>query len=99
MHIAFTSPVNPGVWEVAASFAQGASGRWQISTGGATRPAWARSGRGLLDLDESNTLIAVPVRTSGPTFIAGNPTIGSTRSMSSRIPLVTTMCRLMANAS
>ena len=55
-------------------FAQGASGRWQISTGGATRPAWARSGRELFYLDESNTLIAVPVRTSGPTFIAGNPT-------------------------
>ena len=55
-------------------FAQGASGRWQISTGGATRPAWARSGRELFYLDESNTLIAVPVRTSGPTFVAGNPT-------------------------
>ena len=55
-------------------FAQGDSGRWQISTGGGTRPAWERSGRELFYLDKSNTLIAVPVRTSGPNFVAGNPT-------------------------
>jgi serine/threonine-protein kinase len=47
--------------------------RWQISTGGATRPAWARSGRELFYLDETGALTVVPVRTSGPTFIAGNP--------------------------
>jgi serine/threonine-protein kinase len=55
-------------------FARVDSGRWQISSGGATRAAWAPNGRELFYLDESNTLIAVPVRTSGPTFIAGNPT-------------------------
>ena len=49
------------------------SDRWQISTGGATRPAWARSGRELFYLDESNALTVVPVRTSGTTFIAGHP--------------------------
>ena len=47
---------------------------WQISTGGATRPVWARSGRELFYLDESSALIAVPVRASGATLIVGMPT-------------------------
>ena len=50
------------------------SGRWQISTTGGTRPAWARNGRELFYLDASNTLTAVPVQTSGSTFSAGKPT-------------------------
>jgi len=50
------------------------SGRWQVSTVGGTRPAWARSGGELFYLDESNTLKSVLVRTSGPTFSAGSPT-------------------------
>ena len=54
-------------------FPQVDSGRWQISTAGGTRPAWARSGRELFYLDASNTLTAVPVQTSGPTFSAGKP--------------------------
>lgn len=49
------------------------SGRWQISTGGGTAPVWARSGRELFYLDESNTLLAVPVQTSGPQFSFGKP--------------------------
>ena len=48
------------------------SGHWQISTGGGTRAVWARSGRELFYLDASNTLIAVPVQTSGSTFTAFN---------------------------
>jgi serine/threonine protein kinase/Tol biopolymer transport system component len=54
-------------------FPQVDSGRWQISTAGGTRPAWARNGRELFYIDESNTLIAVPVQTSGSTFSAGQP--------------------------
>jgi Tol biopolymer transport system component len=54
-------------------FPQVHSDRWQISTGGATRPAWARSGRELFYLDESGALTVVPVQTSGPTFMAGQP--------------------------
>ena len=50
------------------------SGRWQISTKGGSRPAWARSGRELFYLDASNALTAVPVQTSGSTFSAGKPT-------------------------
>ena len=49
------------------------SGRWQISTTGGSRPAWARDGRELFYLDASNTLTAVPVQTSGSTFSAGKP--------------------------
>jgi Tol biopolymer transport system component len=48
-------------------------GRWQISTEGGTAPVWARSGRELFYLDESNTLMAVPVQTSGPQFSFGRP--------------------------
>jgi len=54
-------------------FPQVDQGRWQVSAGGATRPVWARSGRELFYLDESNALIAVPVQTSGRTFSAGTP--------------------------
>jgi serine/threonine-protein kinase len=54
-------------------FPQVDSGSWQISTRGGTRPAWARSGRELFYVDESMTLIGVPVRTSGSTFSIGSP--------------------------
>ena len=47
--------------------------RWQISARGGTRPAWARTGRELFYLDEEDLLTALPVRTSGPEFTAGNP--------------------------
>ena len=46
-------------------------GPWQISTEGGTAPVWARNGRELFYLDESNTLMAVPVDTVGPQFSAG----------------------------
>lgn len=48
-------------------------GRWQVSMGGGTRPVWARNGRELFYVDPANTLVAVPVQTSGATFATGNP--------------------------
>ena len=54
-------------------FPQVDSDRWQVSTRGGTRPAWARDGRELFYIDESMTLTAVPVQTSGPTFRMGSP--------------------------
>lgn len=48
-------------------------GRWQVSTAGGTRPAWARNGNELFFLDRSNTFTSVLVRTSGTTFIYGSP--------------------------
>jgi len=47
-------------------------GRWQISTAGGMRPAWARTGRELFFTDAAGVLMAVPVQTSGSTFSAGN---------------------------
>ena len=49
------------------------SGHWTISPSGGTMPVWARSGTELFYLDGTNTLTAVPVRTT-PTFSAGTPT-------------------------
>jgi hypothetical protein len=47
------------------------AGRWQISTGGGMAPHWARTGRELFYLDDSNSLVAVSVQTSGPQFAFG----------------------------
>jgi serine/threonine-protein kinase len=47
-------------------------GRWQISTGGGSLPAWSRNGRELFYYDPNTTMMAVPVQTS-PGFSAGNP--------------------------
>jgi len=49
------------------------AGRWQVSSGGGTRPVWASSSRELFYLDESQRLTAVPVEMSGSTFTAGKP--------------------------
>ena len=69
-----TSHLNLGGGEVyVRPFPQVDSGRWQISTTGGTRPAWARTGRELFYLDASNTLNAVPVQMFGSTFSAGKP--------------------------
>ena len=38
------------------------SGRWQVSTGGGTRPAWAKGGRELFYLDPAVRLMATPVQ-------------------------------------
>ena len=48
-------------------------GRWQISTGGGTRPVWARNGRELFYLDSDNALTSVLVEATATTFNAGNP--------------------------
>jgi serine/threonine-protein kinase len=48
-------------------------GRWQISTNGGSRPAWAGNGRELFYLDNDTALMAVSVQTA-PTFSANNPT-------------------------
>ena len=48
-------------------------GRWQVSTSGGTRPAWARDGHELFYLDLANTLMSVSVQTAAATFAAGNP--------------------------
>jgi len=48
-------------------------GRWQISTGGGTRPLWARSGKELFYLGPSGAVMSASVE-GGSTFRAGRPT-------------------------
>ena len=49
-------------------------GRWQVSTEGGSRPAWAKNGSELFYLGlNGGSMWTVPVQTS-PTFSAGNPT-------------------------
>jgi Tol biopolymer transport system component len=50
-----------------------ARGRWQISTSGGTRPAWARHGRELYYIDAGDRVTAVPVQATGTTLGAGTP--------------------------
>jgi serine/threonine-protein kinase len=49
-------------------------GRWIVSNGGGTRPAWARNGRELFYLDLTNRLMVTQVQTQGRTFMHGTPT-------------------------
>ena len=72
-YLAYQSDESGRIEVYVRPFPQVNSGLWQISMAGGTRPAWARSGRELFYLDESNTLTAVPVQTSGSTFSAGTP--------------------------
>jgi serine/threonine protein kinase len=44
------------------------AGRWQVSTGGGTKPAWARNGKELFYVDNTNNLLAVPVQSAGSIF-------------------------------
>jgi serine/threonine-protein kinase len=48
------------------------SGRWLISTGGGSRPAWSRNGRELFYLAPSTAMMVVSVQTN-PTFKPSNP--------------------------
>jgi serine/threonine-protein kinase len=48
-------------------------GRWQLSTGGGTRPVWARNGRELFYLDANSKLMAVSIQSSDSTLNAGTP--------------------------
>ena len=54
-------------------FPEVVGGRWQVSTGGGTRPLWARSGKELFYQGPSGAMMSVPVE-GGSTFRAGNPT-------------------------
>ena len=49
-------------------------GRWQISSGGGTRPMWAPDGRELFYFAEPGRLMVVPVE-AGATFARGNPQV------------------------
>jgi Tol biopolymer transport system component len=64
-----------GRWEIYVQpFPAVESGRWQVSSGGGSRPLWAPNGKELYYLDGSQRLIAVPVE-SGATFAMGNAAV------------------------
>jgi eukaryotic-like serine/threonine-protein kinase len=50
------------------------SGRWQVSTGGGTRPAWARNGRELFYYQAPGKILAVPIQ-PGAAFASGTPQV------------------------
>lgn len=49
-------------------------GKWQVSSGGGTKPVWARDGSELFCLDNTNNVVAASVHVKGSTFANGNPT-------------------------
>ncbi|RPH56366.1 MAG: hypothetical protein EHM89_15595, partial [Acidobacteria bacterium] len=72
-YIAYQSNESGQIEIYVKPFPQVDGGKWQISTGGGTRAVWARNGRELFYVEGSNTLLAVPVETSGPMFAWGKP--------------------------
>jgi eukaryotic-like serine/threonine-protein kinase len=54
-------------------FPDAAGGRWQISTGGGTKPLWARKDQELFYVAPTGALMAVRIA-PGATFTAGTPT-------------------------
>jgi len=48
-------------------------GRWQVSTTGGVKPAWARNGRELFYVAPDHEFMAVPVMPATTTFLWGNP--------------------------
>ncbi|MBI3049744.1 MAG: PD40 domain-containing protein [Acidobacteria bacterium] len=54
-------------------FSDPASGQWQVSTAGGTRPLWARDSRELFYLGLDGALMRVPVDAAGTAWNAGTP--------------------------
>ena len=77
------------------------AGHWQASTGGGTRPLWARSGRELFYVEAGGSRIMTVSVEREPSFALGNPTsrpnpaAGSTR----RAPAATMTSPSTASAS
>jgi WD40-like Beta Propeller Repeat len=70
--IAYQSYVS-GRWEVYVQpFPAVDTGRWQVSSGGGSRPLWSANGKELFYIAESGALMAVPVE-SGAAFAMGKP--------------------------
>jgi eukaryotic-like serine/threonine-protein kinase len=61
-----------GRFEVYVQAFPAKEGKWQLSSGGGTRPVWSRNGKELFFLSAENRMIAVDVR-SGAKFEHGTP--------------------------
>jgi eukaryotic-like serine/threonine-protein kinase len=62
-----------GEWEIYVTTFPSAAGKWQVSRGGGTEPRWRGDGKELFYIGPTETLMAVPIETSG-TFSSGGPT-------------------------
>jgi Tol biopolymer transport system component len=62
-----------GEWEIYATTFPAAAGKWQVSRGGGTEPRWRGDGKELFYIGPTETLMAVPIATSG-TFSSAEPT-------------------------
>jgi eukaryotic-like serine/threonine-protein kinase len=73
-YFAYQSTESGGRFEIyVRPYPDAARGRWQISTEGGTEPVWAPTGRELFYFDESKSLMAVSVQTSGGQLSFGRP--------------------------
>ena len=70
-YIAYQSNASGPFQIVVNPFPQIESGRWLVGEG--STPVWSRDGKELFYRDEADHLVAVPVDTSGATFVAGSP--------------------------
>jgi len=66
-----------GIQDVYVRPFPGPGGKWQISTGGGTRPKWSRNGRELLFQTPDGRVMAVDYTTNGDAFAAGKPRVWS----------------------
>jgi Tol biopolymer transport system component/predicted Ser/Thr protein kinase len=65
--------VESGTGEIYVRPFPGPGGRWQISSGGGTFPAWSRGGRELLFKGADQRLMSVSYTAVGDSFIPGKP--------------------------
>ena len=61
-----------GDWEIYVTTFPSAAGKWQVSRGGGTEPRWRGDGKEIYYIGATETLMAVPVETSG-TLSSGAP--------------------------
>jgi serine/threonine-protein kinase len=74
--VAYTSNES-GTFEVYVRPFAGPGGKWQISTGGGSRPLWSRDGRELLFLTPDSQVMAVSYNATGDSFARGKPRVWS----------------------
>ncbi|HKY29996.1 MAG TPA: protein kinase, partial [Pyrinomonadaceae bacterium] len=70
--IAYTSNQS-GTWQIYVQSFPDSGGKWQVSSSGGGHPKWRRDGKELFYVSSDRKLMAVDVKTDGPTFESGVP--------------------------
>lgn len=70
--LAFSSSES-GLQEVYVVAFGGGQGKWQVSANGGTVPQWSKDGKELYYMDPTNSLLTVPVKSSGGALQFGVP--------------------------